>query len=148
MMCQSRDFRNPSNASRTACERDRTFPLSIRSSSLSSMINGRLTVTFAARWLVLLDLLGNIDTPHHPHSRFAVLEPANLPRRRIIVSAIRPPQRPARIDSIGNPGTAGPTGTVVGTDPVQVDVLLLIVEVTMTVVVPGTLSGPYFRIKP
>ena len=151
MMYQSRDFRNPSNASRTACERDRIFPLSIRSSSLSSIINGRLTVTLAARWLGLLGLPGNIDTPHRPHFRFRAWEVGGLRRRRTIVSAIRPPNSPARIDSIGKPGTPHVPGgivvvevPVIVVDPVKV-IVVVVPEITVVVpevVVPGTNSGP------
>jgi hypothetical protein len=69
----------------------------------------------------------------------------------MIVSAIRPPNSPARIDSIGNPGT-GPGGRLVVTlvlvvlvvdVEVEVDVSVVVsVIVDVEVVVAGMTSGP------
>ena len=53
--------------------------------------------------------------------------------RRIIVSAIRPPNSPARIDSIGKPGT-GAGGTYVLVLVVLVLVILLLVALLLVVV--------------
>ena len=63
-----------------------------------------------------------------------------------------PPTSPARIDSIGNPGTGdGGIDVVVAVEVVELVVVLavlLLVEVVVSitvvtdVVVPGTLSGP------
>jgi hypothetical protein len=69
----------------------------------------------------------------------------------MIVTAIRPPNSPVRMDSIGKPGTPHvPPDAGVMPVPVVVVVLLVIVdtmvvnevEVVYDVVVPGTLSGP------
>ena len=69
----------------------------------------------------------------------------------MIVSAIRPPNSPARMDSIGKPGTPHVDGAVVLVALVLVVLVVLVVvdvevEVTTTVdvevVVPGMTSGP------
>jgi hypothetical protein len=73
----------------------------------------------------------------------------------MIVTAIRPPNSPVRMDSIGKPGTPHvPPDAGVITPVVVVLVALVVllvmmdttvvneVEVVYDVVVPGTLSGP------
>ena len=85
--------------------------------------------------------------------------------RRINVSAAMPPRNPARMDSTGKPGTGGGGTVVVPVVVLVVTVILVVVlttvvdvmvpvtvvvavEVWIDVVVPGTTSGPYLRIKP
>jgi hypothetical protein len=70
----------------------------------------------------------------------------------MIVTAIRPPNNPVRMDSIGKPGAphVPPDAGVIMPVPVVVVVVHVMVdrtvvnevEVVYDVVVPGTLSGP------
>jgi hypothetical protein len=73
----------------------------------------------------------------------------------MIVTAIRPPNSPVRMDSIGKPGTphvppdAGVKTLVLAVLVALVELLVMVdmmvvneVEVVYDVVVPGTLSGP------
>ena len=67
----------------------------------------------------------------------------------MIVSAIRPPNSPARMDSIGNPGTGDGGGdVVVVVEAVAVELVVVTVVDVVVVLVGGTLSGPYLRIMP
>jgi hypothetical protein len=70
----------------------------------------------------------------------------------MIVTAIKPPNSPVRMDSIGKPGTPHvppDAGIIVPVLVVLVVLLVMVdttvvneVEVVYDVVVPGTLSGP------